>query len=114
MPNSLLDTPIEHLKGVGPERAKLLKSELEIITYGDLLRWYPYRYVDRTRFYTTREISPDLPYIQLRGQILDVKIVGQKRGQRMTARFTDGLGTLELVWFQGWKWLQGKYLPGKE
>jgi ATP-dependent DNA helicase RecG len=114
VPNSLLDTPIEHLKGVGPERAKLLKSELEIVTYGDLLRWYPYRYVDRTRFYTTREISPDLPYVQLRGQILDVKIVGQKRGQRMTARFTDGVGTLELVWFQGWKWLQGKYLPGKE
>ncbi|MGL5892710.1 MAG: ATP-dependent DNA helicase RecG, partial [Bacteroidia bacterium] len=114
MANSFLDTPVEFLKGAGPERAKVLKSELSIQNFGDLLRWYPYRYVDRTRFYTTNEINADLPYVQLRGQILHAEIVGQKQGRRLVAHLTDAHGSVELVWFQGLKWLDGKYKPGKE
>lgn len=114
MPNSFLDTPVEFLKGVGPERAKLLKSELDIRNFGDLLRWYPYRYVDRTRFYQTNEINADLPFVQLRGQILHAHIVGQKQGRRMVAQLTDAYGSTDLVWFQGLKWLEGKFKPGKE
>lgn len=114
MPDSILDTPIEYLKGVGPERAKVLKTEFEIHTFGDLLRWYPYRYVDRTRFYSTAETTGDLPYVQLRGQILNCYVTGQKKGKRMTAQLVDAAGSIELVWFQGFKWLEGKFLPGKE
>jgi ATP-dependent DNA helicase RecG len=112
--NNLLDTPIEYLKGVGPERAKLLKQEFDIHSFGDLLRWYPYRYVDRTRFYKTNEISGDLLYVQLRGQILSLKSSGHSKGARMTAQFVDDAGSVELVWFAGLKWLQGKYKPGQE
>jgi ATP-dependent DNA helicase RecG len=114
MAGSLLDTPVEYLKGVGPERAKLLKAEFDIHSFGDLLRWYPYRYVDRTRFYKTNEITGDLPYVQLRGQILGMKASGQKKGSRMTAQLVDSAGSVELVWFAGLKWLQGKYKPGSE
>ncbi|HLG03605.1 MAG TPA: ATP-dependent DNA helicase RecG, partial [Bacteroidia bacterium] len=114
MPDNFLDTPIEYLKGVGPERAKLLKAEFEIQNFGDLLRWYPYRYVDRTRFYSTSEINADLSWVQLRGQILHVQTVGQKQGKRMVAQLVDAHGSVDLVWFQGLKWLQGKFLPGKE
>jgi ATP-dependent DNA helicase RecG len=112
--DSFLDTPVEFLKGVGPERAKTLKTEFDIETFGDLLKWYPYRHVDRTRFYSTNEINADLPYVQLRGQILNFQILGKARGQRAVAQLTDKTGNLELVWFQGLKWLSGKYLPGKE
>lgn len=114
MADSFLDTPVEFLKGVGPERAKTLKTEFDIETFGDLLKWYPYRHVDRTRFYSTNEINADLPYVQLRGQILNFQILGKARGQRAVAQLTDKAGNLELVWFQGLKWLSGKYLPGKE
>ncbi|PHX82557.1 MAG: ATP-dependent DNA helicase RecG [Flavobacteriales bacterium] len=114
MANNLLDTPIEYLKGVGPERAKLLKQEFDIHSFGDLLRWYPYRYVDRTRFYKTNEISGDLLYVQLRGQIRSLKSSGHSKGARMTAQFVDDAGSVELIWFAGLKWLQGKYKPGQE
>jgi ATP-dependent DNA helicase RecG len=112
--NSILDTSIEFLKGVGPERAKVLKAEFNIRTYGDLLRWYPYRYIDRSRFYLTTEITPDTPYIQLRGYISQVQTVGHQRSKRMMAMFRDSAGSVELVWFQGLKWLTGKFQPGKE
>lgn len=115
MAGSLLDTPIEYLKGVGPERAKLLKTEFDIHTFGDLLRWYPYRYVDRTRFYKTNEISGDLPYVQLRGKILKLKAAdGKSKVKRMTAQLVDSAGSVELVWFAGLKWLQGKFNPASE
>ncbi len=114
MADSFLDTPIEFLKGVGPERARVLKTEFDIQTFGDLLKWYPYRHVDRTKFYSTSEITAELPYVQLKGQILNFQIVGTAKQQRAVAMLTDGKGSLELVWFQGIKWLQGKFLPGKE
>jgi len=112
--DSFLDTPVEFLKGVGPERARVLKTEFDIQTFGDLLKWYPYRHVDRTKFYSTSEIHADLPYVQLKGQILNLQIIGKQKGQRAVAQLVDGKGSLELVWFQGLKWLQGKYVPGKE
>jgi ATP-dependent DNA helicase RecG len=113
--NNFLDTPIEYLKGVGPERAKLLKTEFDIHTFGDLLRWYPYRYVDRTRFYKTNEITGDLPYVQLRGKILKLKSPeGKSKVKRMTAQLVDSAGSVELVWFAGLKWLQGKFNPASE
>jgi ATP-dependent DNA helicase RecG len=112
--SAFLETPIEYLKGVGPERAKVLKTEFDIRTFGDLLRWYPYRYVDRTKFYSAFEINADLPFVQLKGQILNLEIVGAKKGKRAVAEFRDSTGSVELVWFQGIKWLAGKFLPGKE
>ncbi len=120
MAGSFLDTPIEYLKGVGPERAKLLKTEFAIHTFGDLLRWYPYRYVDRTRFYKTNEVAEmvqtgDLPYVQLRGKILKLNSPeGQSKVKRMTAQLVDSAGSVELVWFAGLKWLQGKFNPQSE
>lgn len=114
MADSFLDTPIEFLKGVGPERAKVLKTEFDIQTFGELLKWYPFRHVDRTKFYTTKEIHGELSYVQLRGQILNFSITGKQKGQRATAYLTDAHGSVELVWFQGFKWLTGKYLPGHE
>lgn len=115
MAGSFSDTPIEYLKGVGPERAKLLNTEFGIHTFGDLLRWYPYRYVDRTRFYKTDEITGDLPYVQLRGQIKNIKTPeGKSKVKRMTAQLVDSAGSVELVWFAGLKWLAGKFKPGAE
>lgn len=76
MLNSLLQTPIEYLKGVGSQRAEILKKELGIFTYGDLLAYYPYRYIDRTKFYTIAEINEQLNYVQLVGKITHFEVVG--------------------------------------
>ena len=102
---AFLDTSIEFLKGVGPQRAALLKKELGIFTFGDMLQHYPFRYVDRTKFYTINEASPDLPYIQLKGQIRSLILKGEKRRKHLTGRFEDATGSIELKWFQGFKWL---------
>jgi ATP-dependent DNA helicase RecG len=114
MSSSFLETPVEYLKGVGPQRAELLKTELGVFTFGDLITWYPFRYVDRTRFYKVSEITADLPYVQLRGRIVKAQMMGEKRGKRLTATFQDDTGTLELVWFQGAKWVLDKIKPGIE
>jgi len=105
---SFLDTPIEFLKGVGPQRADLIKKELGIYNYGDLITHYPFRYVDRTKFYKINEVNADLPYVQIRGRIVRHETVGEKRGRRIVAYFRDETGLLELVWFQGLKWLEDK------
>ncbi|TND02602.1 MAG: ATP-dependent DNA helicase RecG [Bacteroidetes bacterium] len=114
MSNSFLDTPVEFLKGVGPERAKVLKTEIGVHHFGDLLRWYPFRYVDRTRFYKAREINADLPYVQLRGTIVSMQTLGKPGQQRLVAEFRDDTGSVELIWFQGVKWLAGKFKPNTE
>ncbi|HLC82793.1 MAG TPA: ATP-dependent DNA helicase RecG [Bacteroidia bacterium] len=111
MSNNFLNTPIEYLKSVGPQRADLLKKELRIFNYSNLLTYYPFRYVDRTKFYKVKEINADLPYVQLRGKITHTEMVGVKRAQRFVATFTDGTGKLELVWFQGAKWIGEKIKP---
>ena len=105
MSPSFLDTPIEFLKGVGPQRASLLNKELGIFTFSDLLQHYPFRYVDRTKFYTIKEATSDLPYIQLKGQIRSLVVKGEKRRKHLTGRFEDATGTIELKWFQGVKWI---------
>ena len=106
--NSFLDSPIGYLKGIGPQRAETLNKELAIFTYKDLLTHYPFRYIDRTQFQSVREISEDGAYYQLRGQIESLDVVGDKRTKRLVARFRDTSGVIELVWFQGYKWMADK------
>ena len=108
-----LDTPIEYLKGVGPARAELLQKELHIFRFRDLLQHYPFRYVDRTRFYQVKDITPDSQLIQLKGVVDQFKVIGERRRKRLTARFTDSSGSMELVWFQGIKWIQKAIAPGQ-
>lgn len=101
-----LNTPIEYLKGVGPMRAEALKKHLEIFTWYHLLTYYPFRYVDRTKYYSISQITPDMPYVQLKGKIVSIDTIGQARGQRLVAKFTDGDETMDLVWFQSVKYLR--------
>lgn len=111
MSSNFLNTPIEYLKSVGPQKAELLKKELRIFNYLNLLTYYPFRYVDRTKFYKVKEINADLPYVQLHGKISHTEMVGAKRAQRFVATFMDETGKLELVWFQGAKWISEKIKP---
>src|SRR5690554_98730 len=107
MQHNILDTPIEYLKGVGPQRAAVLKKELQIFTYKDLINFYPYKYLDRTKYYRITELNQNLQSeIQIVGKIIHIKTVEQKRGRRLVATFTDGHLNMELVWFQGYKWIQ--------
>lgn len=106
-----LDSDIMYLTGVGPKRAELLKKELNINTLADLLYYFPYKYVDRSKFYKISEINPDLPYIQVVGHVTRFQEVGAGRSKRLTAQFTDGTGVIELVWFKGIKWVIGSVKP---
>lgn len=100
---------IKFLPGVGPKKADLLNKELGIKSAEDLLRHYPYKYVDRSRFYYLHEISEDMPFIQVKGQIIRFEKVGEGHNQRLTAIFTDGKETIELVWFKGIKYVLEKF-----
>lgn len=111
---SYLDTPIEYLKGVGPRRAELLRAELDIDTFHDLLSFFPFRHIDRSRFHTIKEITTDLPYVQIRGKVSDIQLHGKQRTTRMTAVLSDHTGSMELVWFRGFKWLKDLFKPGTE
>ena len=102
-------TDIKYLPGVGPKKAELLSKELGINGVEDLLCHYPYKYVDRSRFYYLHEISEDMPFIQVKGQIVRFEKVGEGHNQRLTAIFTDGHGTIELVWFKGIKYVIDKF-----
>jgi ATP-dependent DNA helicase RecG len=106
------DTPIEYLKGVGPQRAALLNKELGIFTFGDLLQHYPFRYEDRTRFYSIGELTDDLPNVQVKGRIRSFEMVGDQRKKRLKAVFVDATGTMDLVWFKGIQWITQKFTPG--
>jgi ATP-dependent DNA helicase RecG len=108
----LLNTDIQYLPGVGPKRAELLNKELKIRTFGDLLYYFPYKYIDRTKFYTVREISSSLPYIQVRGRFISLKVIGVRNRKRLVAEFSDGTGSIELVWFQGVNWIKDSLKPG--
>ncbi len=109
-----IDTPIEFLKGVGPTRAAMLQRELDIYTYGDLLEYFPYRYVDRSQRSTIRDINIDDPYVVLRGTIHDMHTIGEGRSMRLTAQLRDNTGQIELVWFQGIKWIRESLKPDTE
>lgn len=106
--NNILDTGIEFIKGVGPAKAELLKNELHIFTYNDLLQHYPFRYVDKTKFYTVKEINDELPYVQLKGVITRIEKKGEGRARRLIAHFQDDSGKMELVWFKGIQWVEKK------
>lgn len=104
---TLLDTPIEYLKGVGPKRAEVLQKELGIFRFADLLFYFPFRYVDRTKFYKISEINPEMQLVQLKGRITRIETIqGKGRNQRLTAQFTDGDNTMELIWFTGLRWIK--------
>lgn len=106
MQNNLLETPIEYLKGVGPQRGDLLRKELAIHRYGDLLNLYPNRYIDRTHYYKINQLVNSNSEVQIIGKIVHIKTVEQKRGKRLVATFIDDTGEMELVWFQGHKWIR--------
>lgn len=107
----MLQTPIEYLKGVGPQRGETLRKELNIHTYNDLLHYYPFRYVDRSRIHTVSEINPYTQYIQLRGVITGYRTLGEKRQKRLVATFRDNTGEIELVWFKSYDWVMKTYKP---
>jgi ATP-dependent DNA helicase RecG len=103
---------IKFLPGVGPKKADLLNKELGIRSAEDLVRHYPYKYVDRSRFYYLHEITEEMPFVQVKGQIIRFEKAGEGHNQRLTAIFTDGKGTIELVWFKGVKYVIDKYKTG--
>jgi len=103
------------LPGVGPQRQKMLSQELGISTYGDLLEYYPYKYVDRTRLYTVHELTGDMPFVQVVGHILSYEVFPMgPRKERVVAHFTDGTGIMDLVWFNGGKYAMRTYKVGQE
>jgi ATP-dependent DNA helicase RecG len=114
MTPSFLDTPIGFLKGIGPQRAEVLQKELFVFTYKDLITHYPFRYVDRAQFHGVREVTEDSAYYQLRGHIVEIDFVGEKRTKRLVAKFRDSSGIIELVWFQGAKWMAEKLKSNTE
>jgi ATP-dependent DNA helicase RecG len=109
-----LDTNITYLTGVGPKRAELLNKELNINTFRDLLYYFPYKYIDRSRFYKIADIDPDLPFVQIKGIIKGYSTEGQRAGKRLIADFQDETGTIKLVWFKGIRWITETYTTGVE
>ena len=110
----MLDRPIEYLKGIGPQRAEVLKKELNIFLYKDLLTYFPFRYVDRTKFHTISEAADEMPFIQLRGFLLKMDLVGQKNTKRLVVLFKDNTGIIELVWFKSYNWVSKQLKLGSE
>ncbi|MBM3432513.1 MAG: ATP-dependent DNA helicase RecG [Bacteroidetes bacterium] len=104
--HSILSSSIEFLKGVGPLRADLLKKELNLFTFFDMLQHYPYRHIDRTRLHAIRQLDPATEFAQVSGQVISFEVVGQKSGRRLVAQLRDNTGQLELTWFQGLNWVQ--------
>lgn len=105
---------IKYLSGVGPQRAAMLNKDLGICSFHDLLYYFPYKYVDRSRIYQIREIDGTMPYIQLKGEILSFEAIGEGRQRRLIAHFSDGTGVVDLIWFQGIKFILGKYKVHQE
>ena len=102
----LMQTKIEYLKGVGPERSRLLKEELNIKTFQDLLHFFPNRYIDRSQFHPINKLPQNNSEVQVKGKITNIKYVQQKLGKRLIASFEDETGCIDLVWFRGYKWIQ--------
>ena len=113
MNSQVFQTPIEYLKGVGHTRAEILKKELQIFNFGDLLRHFPYKYFDRTRFYKIKEIQPELSHIQVIVRLTHKEILGEKHTKRLVVQGVDDTGAIELVWFQGIKWIEKTLIVGK-
>lgn len=111
---SQLSLDIKYLKGVGLKRAELLKTEINVHTFGDLLYYFPYKYIDRTKFYSVREINDGMPYVQIRGKLESFELVGIGSKARLNAIFYDETGSIDLIWFKGIKFIQPTLQPGKE
>lgn len=111
MSGSGLDTEIQFLPGVGPKRASLLQKELGVSTFGDLLRLYPFRYIDRSSIIPISEIRPDMAYVQIRAKVVRAEVIG---GKRLSVMIADGSGEIEAVFFKGLKWVKEKLVPGAE
>ena len=105
---------IKFVPGIGPNRAAILNKELNIYSLYDLLYYFPYKHIDRSRIYTIREIDGNMPFIQLRGQILSFETIGEGRTRRLIAHFSDGTGVVDLVWFQGIKFMEKAYKVRQE
>lgn len=99
---------ITYLPGVGPKKAEVLRKEMEIVSYEDLLYYFPYKHLDRSRYYSIREIREEMPYIQLKGRIVSFDYLGEGHARRLVAVFSDGTGTIDLVWFRGHKYITDK------
>jgi ATP-dependent DNA helicase RecG len=109
-----LFTPIAYLKGIGPQKAELLKKELQIETYWDLLNHIPFRYIDRSQIHQCSQLHLVDGYVQLEGYIDQVQELGGGRTKRLQCRFTDDTASIQLIWFQGWKWIKSGLIPGKK
>ncbi|MBL4592337.1 MAG: ATP-dependent DNA helicase RecG [Flavobacteriales bacterium] len=114
MSNNFLDTKIEFLKGVGPKRAEMLRKELGVTTFGQLLLYYPFRYIDKSKVYTIADINSEEAHIQLKGKITELQTLGERKGKRLVANLRDETGEIELIWFKGVKWLASSIIIGKE
>ncbi|HSK13134.1 MAG TPA: ATP-dependent DNA helicase RecG, partial [Phnomibacter sp.] len=112
--HSVLDSPIEYLKGVGPQRGDLLRKELNIHTFGDLLLHFPYRYVDRTRVFPISAITPQMDSVQVRGRLIALEETGMQKARRLNGTLQDETGTLDLAWFQGVAWAKKGLSAGGE
>ncbi len=114
MNDNFLNTEIDYLKGVGPTRAELLKKELGIFTFEDLLNYYPFRYIDKSKVYEIGSINSDALNIQLKGKLTNIQTLGERKGKRLVATLTDSSGSIELVWFRGIKWIAPTLKPNTE
>ena len=112
--NNIFNQDIMYLPGVGPKRKEILVSQLNIKTWGDLIEYYPYKYVDRSRVYPIRELSGDMPLVQIKGAIQVFEEFGEGRKKRIVAHFSDGRDMVDLVWFGGKNWVYDTYKPGTE
>ena len=113
--SDILKTDIKYITGVGPQKKDILKREIGIETYGDMLEYYPYKYVDRSHIYTISSLSPDMPFVQIKGRILSFESfqMGVKK-KRLVAHFGDGTGVVDLVWFSGTQSVSKNYKTGVE
>ena len=112
MEDSILNRRLEFVKGVGPIRGDTLKKDLGLLTVGDLLTYYPFRYIDRTKFLKIESLTPETEYVQVIGRLLSKSIIGEKRARRLVATFKDDTGQMELVWFQGINWISDQLTVG--
>ena len=113
--SSILDQDIKYLAGVGPSRQQMLNKELGIESFGDLLEYYPYKYVDRSKIYTINELTLEMPFVQIKGRILSYETfdMGVKK-KRLVAHFSDGTGVMDLVWFSGVQYISKTYKVNRE
>ena len=109
-----LDSSIEFLKGIGPERAKLIKNVLGISSVEDFLHFFPNRYLDKTKIHVIRDLAGEGSEVQLKGKISGLQELGAAKGKRLTAKFNDGTSVIDLVWFQYSKWLKEQIPQDKE